>query len=129
MQNCHDYSKQHLCYMNQCPVSCVVACGVMTYGATVPLNDAGNRGEDGRLDKAEANQVKRYQTVLQRFDKAEVQQRVLKSVTGTTLPCVVCAVHESDLLPAFCTRQRLILLPLLIAFAVGTVTPCSVSLC
>lgn len=46
---------------------------------------AGNGGEDGRLNKTEANEVKRYQTVLQHLNKPEVQQMVLTSISGIVL--------------------------------------------
>lgn len=42
----------------------------------------GNGGEDGRLNKTEANEVKRYQTVLKHLNKPEVQQMVLTSISG-----------------------------------------------
>ncbi|DBA89023.1 TPA: hypothetical protein ACH3X2_000238 [Trebouxia sp. C0005] len=40
----------------------------------------GSCGDSGRLDKTQANLLKRYQTSLQLFDKPEVQQRALNFV-------------------------------------------------
>lgn len=47
---------------------------------------AGNCGDSGRLDKAQADLLKRYQTRLHLFDKPEVQQRALNFVQSVVRP-------------------------------------------
>lgn len=46
----------------------------------------GNCGDSGRLDKAQADLLKRYQTRLHLFDKPEVQQRALNFVQSVVRP-------------------------------------------
>ncbi len=57
---------------------------------TVSCVLVGSCGDSGRLDKSQANLLKRYQTSLQLFNKPEVQQRALNFVLNAGQQRVAC---------------------------------------